>query len=75
VGDIKIDFANRYIGGGCLTYGCVQEEIMFAVRPELLAATQLCQKMKKNEALAFIGFPKHFRSKGYGTNNTHYNGF
>jgi len=42
VGDIKIDFANRYVGGGCLTNGCVQEEIMFALRPELLATTLLC---------------------------------
>lgn len=24
VGEIKVDFANRYLGGGCLTYGCVQ---------------------------------------------------
>jgi poly(ADP-ribose) glycohydrolase len=33
IGDIKVDFANEYIGGGCLGDGCVQEEIMFAIRP------------------------------------------
>lgn len=24
-GILKVDFANRYIGGGALGYGCVQE--------------------------------------------------
>ena len=32
-GDGKADFANKYIGGGSLGAGCVQEEIMFANRP------------------------------------------
>ncbi len=30
---IKVDFANKYIGGGALTKGLVQEEIMFANHP------------------------------------------
>ena len=30
------DFANMYIGGGRLSGGCVQEEIRFAVWPELM---------------------------------------
>ena len=29
----KIDFANKYIGGGALHTGCVQEEIMFSNHP------------------------------------------
>lgn len=32
-GKLKVDFANMYIGGGCLHSGCVQEEIMFANHP------------------------------------------
>lgn len=32
-GDIKVDFANKSIGGGALGMGCVQEEIMFANHP------------------------------------------
>lgn len=32
-GKIKVDFANEYLGGGALTYGCVQEEIMFICHP------------------------------------------
>ena len=43
---------------------------MFAVRPEAYASMLLCQKMKENEALVFIGFTKYFDSKGYGHNVT-----
>lgn len=32
-GCLKVDFANKYIGGGALIHGAVQEEIMFAVHP------------------------------------------
>lgn len=32
---LRVDFANEYIGGGTLGFGCVQEEIMFASFPEL----------------------------------------
>ena len=29
-----VDFANKYIGGGTLSGGCVQEELLLAVEPE-----------------------------------------
>lgn len=32
----KVDFANKYLGGGVLTRGCVQEEITFTICPELI---------------------------------------
>lgn len=32
-GALKADFANKYIGGGALSFGCVQEEIMFINHP------------------------------------------
>lgn len=41
-GEIKVDFANKYIGGGSLTFGSVQEEIMFIVHPELYVTMLLC---------------------------------
>ena len=31
---LKADFANRFIGGGVLHGGCVQEEILFSIYPE-----------------------------------------
>jgi len=34
-GSMQVDFANKYIGGGALGHGSVQEEIRFAICPEL----------------------------------------
>jgi poly(ADP-ribose) glycohydrolase len=34
--DIKVDFANKFVGGGVLEHGCVQEEILMMICPELL---------------------------------------
>ena len=39
---IKIDFANKFIGGGSLGDGCVQEEIMFLNHPELYISMLFC---------------------------------
>ena len=33
--DYRIDFANAYLGGASLSYGSVQEEIMFSICPEM----------------------------------------
>jgi hypothetical protein len=41
-GENKVDFANKYIGGGALSKGCVQEEIMYANHPELYVSIVLC---------------------------------
>lgn len=32
-GQLKADFANKFLGGGALLSGCVQEEIMFTNHP------------------------------------------
>jgi poly(ADP-ribose) glycohydrolase len=32
----QADFANKMLGGGVLRRGCVQEEIRFAVCPEMI---------------------------------------
>jgi hypothetical protein len=37
-GAMHVDFANCFIGGGVLSGGCVQEEILFAICPELTVA-------------------------------------
>jgi hypothetical protein len=34
----QVDFANRYLGGGVLAAGSVQEEIMFLIMPGAFAA-------------------------------------
>lgn len=64
-GQVKVDFANSFIGGGALSSGCVQEEIMFATHPELYATQLLCESMEPNEAIHLIGFKRYARNKGY----------
>lgn len=41
----QADFANKYIGGGVLCGGCVQEEIRFAECPELTACVWVCARI------------------------------
>lgn len=47
----RIDFANQFIGGGSLGRGCVQEEIMFSICPELNVSRLICEKMSDHEAI------------------------
>jgi len=63
---LEMDFANEYIGGGVLTNGNVQEEIMFTIRPECLVSLLLCEKMKMNESIAIIGTELFNKHSGYG---------
>jgi hypothetical protein len=35
-GVVRVDFANKVIGGGVLSNGAVQEEILFVLHPELI---------------------------------------
>ncbi|KAI6229978.1 Poly(ADP-ribose) glycohydrolase [Aphelenchoides fujianensis] len=54
VGHSHVDFANRFIGGGVLGNGCVQEEIRFLVSPECLVSCLLCERMADDEAILLI---------------------
>jgi poly(ADP-ribose) glycohydrolase len=64
-GCIQIDFANRYLGGGVITGGCVQEEIRFAVSPELLAAMTISPRMIEREAIVMRGAERFATTRGY----------
>ena len=48
-----VDFANKFIGGGALTHGTTQEEILFLICPELFASILMCPKIEDNEAIVF----------------------
>ena len=50
-----VDFANKFIGGGVLGSGCVQEEILFLLCPELLASLLFMESMDDNEAILITG--------------------
>jgi len=61
------DFANEYIGGGVLRAGCVQEEILFVIKPECLVSLLLCEKMDTNEAVIITGAERYSGYSGYGS--------
>eukprot|EP00759_Apiculatamorpha_spiralis_P034920 PhF_6_TR36007/c0_g1_i1/m.52173/K07759/PARG; poly(ADP-ribose) glycohydrolase len=65
-GTLQLDFAHKLIGGGVLGHGCVQEEIRFAVCPELLGARVVCEGMSPTEAIIINGAIQYSGYTGYG---------
>ena len=63
---LHLDFANKYIGGGVLGHGCVQEEILFSIAAECLASLLFCERMDVNEAIVIVGAERFCRYRGYG---------
>ncbi|KAH9590591.1 hypothetical protein MS3_00003213 [Schistosoma haematobium] len=61
----KVDFANSYLGGGVLNSGCVQEEIMFALRPELLVSCLFVERLGFDETLIIEGAEQYSVGSGY----------
>lgn len=68
VGLLQVDFANKFLGGGVLGLGCVQEEIRFVINPELLVTRLFVEMMQPNEAIFFIGSERFCKFTGYATN-------
>jgi len=64
---LHLDFANKYIGGGVLGHGCVQEEILFSIAAECLASLLFCERMDVNEAILIVGAERFCRYRGYGS--------
>ncbi|CAB3405713.1 unnamed protein product [Caenorhabditis bovis] len=62
----QMDFANKCIGGGVLTFGGVQEEIRFLMCPEMLVSLVLCEEMNPNEAIFIVGAQTYSSYEGYG---------
>lgn len=72
-GCLQVDFANEFIGGGVLGSGSVQEEIKFAVCPELCVSMLICQSMLAetdedgvSEAIVLTGAEQFSAYEGYG---------
>ena len=61
-----VDFANQYIGGGTLSGGCVQEEILFTVNPEAVVSIFLMRKMDDNDAIRIDNIIQYSNYSGYG---------
>lgn len=60
-----MDFANKYLGGGALSRGCVQEEIRFMINPELIVGMLFLPSMADNEAIEIIGAERFSSYTGY----------
>ena len=60
-----VDFANKYIGGGTLSGGCVQEEILFAVEPEAIVSIFFMEKMENNDAIRIDNLIQYSKYSGY----------
>lgn len=52
---VQVDFANKYIGGGVLGHGCVQEEIRFLICPEMIVARLFTEVLEPLECLVMTG--------------------
>ncbi|CAG7785072.1 unnamed protein product [Allacma fusca] len=65
---LQIDFANKYVGGGVLGHGCVQEEILFVIYPELLVSRLFTERLVSCEALVITGCERFSKYKGYASN-------
>ncbi|XP_043249518.1 poly(ADP-ribose) glycohydrolase-like [Colletes gigas] len=64
-GLLQMDFANKYVGGGVLGFGCVQEEIRFVICPELMVTMLVTEELDDTEALIVSGIERYSKYKGY----------
>lgn len=62
---LEVDFANKYLGGGALRLGCVQEEIRFMINPELIVGMLFLPAMLANEAIEIVGSERFSNYTGY----------
>lgn len=62
---LQLDFANRWIGGGVLGRGLVQEEILFLIKPECIAARLFTPVLQGDQALFIIGAEQYSAYEGY----------
>ncbi len=62
---LRANFANASLGGGALSGGCVQEEILFSQRPELCVGLLLCEELGAEEAVVMRGAARYSATRGY----------
>jgi poly(ADP-ribose) glycohydrolase len=61
-----VDFANKFVGGGVLRGGAVQEEILFALDPEAIVALLFMEVMDDNDAIGIFNTIQYSKNKNYG---------
>ncbi|XP_053267230.1 poly(ADP-ribose) glycohydrolase [Pleuronectes platessa] len=65
-GMLQVDFASRWIGGGVLGSGLVQEEILFLMNPELIVSRLFTERLADNECLIVTGSQQFSEYSGFG---------
>ena len=65
---LHADFANKFIGGACISYGCVQEEILFAENPECICSRLFTYILLDNESMIIKGAEKYSNHLNYSHN-------
>jgi len=63
---MQVDFANKFVGGGVVDEGCVQEEIRFVICPELIVSRLITEELDANESLLVTGCERFSNYTGYG---------
>ncbi|CAD8178691.1 unnamed protein product [Paramecium octaurelia] len=62
---ILVDFANKYVGGGVLRNGCVQEEILFTIMPENIIAVLFCKVLDFHQIVIIKNTIRYCDYEGY----------
>ncbi|KAL8616975.1 hypothetical protein ACOMHN_041893 [Nucella lapillus] len=65
IGMLQVDFANKYLGGGVLNTGCVQEEIRFMICPEMIVSRLITEMLGETECLVMTGCEQFSEYEGY----------
>lgn len=66
MGLLQLDFANNFVGNGILGCDCGQEEMSFAIYPELMVARLFTESLTSGETLKIMGCERYSDCKGYG---------
>ncbi|XP_050076399.1 poly(ADP-ribose) glycohydrolase-like [Anopheles maculipalpis] len=69
-GLLQMVFANRYLGGGVIGHGCVQEEIRCVINPELLVGRLLFEALRETEAYLVLGTERYCNYANYASSFT-----
>eukprot|EP01113_Clastostelium_recurvatum_P009747 TRINITY_DN14739_c0_g1_i1.p1 TRINITY_DN14739_c0_g1~~TRINITY_DN14739_c0_g1_i1.p1 ORF type:complete len:450 (-),score=86.65 TRINITY_DN14739_c0_g1_i1:20-1369(-) len=63
--EFHADFANKFVGGGCLENDYAMEEILFVIKPELIVSMALASHMVDEDAIRIRGALQFSRYQGY----------
>jgi len=66
VADLHVEFANAFVGGGVMTGDAAMEETLFLVKPELMVAMALENRMVDEEVVCISGAHKYSLTTGSG---------